>query len=223
MTLIHRCKKSFTLAEVLITLGIIGIVAEVTIPTLYNSIQDQQFKTMWKKEFSVLSQISLSIVNENSTLSICPYDGTDSARLCMRNAFLGYLKAVKTCDATNGALCFHINNDGTKFLNNTLVTDYWGATTSAILADGALLRFAVGSSDCSNISTECGEIWVDVNGFNKPNIVGKDIFGVKIVNNTLKPFGTQGDTYSVAGRTCIQGSTATSNRGEPCSLLFLYQ
>ena len=42
-------RLAFTLAEVLITLGIIGIVAEMTIPTLMNNVQDQAFKAAWKK------------------------------------------------------------------------------------------------------------------------------------------------------------------------------
>ena len=46
----------FTLAEVLITLGIIGVVAAMTMPTLINSTQGAQYKTAFKKALSVLSQ-----------------------------------------------------------------------------------------------------------------------------------------------------------------------
>ncbi len=46
----------FTLAEVLITLGIIGVVAAMTMPTLINSTQGAQYKTAFKKSLSVLSQ-----------------------------------------------------------------------------------------------------------------------------------------------------------------------
>ena len=46
----------FTLAEVLITLGIIGVVAAMTMPTLINSTQGAQYKTAYKKALSVLSQ-----------------------------------------------------------------------------------------------------------------------------------------------------------------------
>jgi type II secretory pathway pseudopilin PulG len=218
-----RSYTAFTLAEVLITLGIIGVVAALTIPTLMNNTNEQELITAWKKNFSMLSQAVTQIVYENTTLSICPYDGTDSARTCMRDEFLKHLTAIKVCDATNGAECFHVNNDGTKFLNNTLNTNYWGPTTSAILKDGTLLRFSVGNSNCSDLTTDCGEIWVDVNGFKKPNVVGKDIFGVGLIKNTVKPFGTAGDGYIVAGRTCIPGDTSDDNRGEPCSALYLYQ
>ena len=46
----------FTLAEVLITLGIIGVVAAMTMPTLINSTQGAQYRTAFKKSLTVLSQ-----------------------------------------------------------------------------------------------------------------------------------------------------------------------
>ena len=48
--------SGFTLAEVLITLGIIGVVAAMTMPTLINSTQGAQYKTGFKKALTVLSQ-----------------------------------------------------------------------------------------------------------------------------------------------------------------------
>ena len=49
-------KKGFTLAEVLITLAIIGVVAALTIPSVIVKTQQQEFKTGAKKAISVLSQ-----------------------------------------------------------------------------------------------------------------------------------------------------------------------
>src|SRR5690349_15587424 len=48
--------NGFTLAEVLITLTIIGIIASLTIPALMNNIQDQQFKLAFKKAYVDASQ-----------------------------------------------------------------------------------------------------------------------------------------------------------------------
>ena len=60
-----KTTKAFTLAEVLITLGIIGIVAAITIPTLMNNTQNYQFKQAWKKEYSVVSQAVQMLKNDN--------------------------------------------------------------------------------------------------------------------------------------------------------------
>ena len=63
-------KSAFTLAEVLITLGIIGVVAAMTMPTLINSTQGAQYKTAYKKALSVMSQaVVMNIALEDYDLS----------------------------------------------------------------------------------------------------------------------------------------------------------
>ncbi|MBQ8460625.1 type II secretion system protein [bacterium] len=49
-------RKAFTLAEVLITIGVIGVVAAITIPTLMTKIQGAKFRNQFKKSFSTLKQ-----------------------------------------------------------------------------------------------------------------------------------------------------------------------
>ena len=59
-------KNAFTLAEVLITLGIIGVVAAMTMPTLMNSTQGAQYKAAYKKALSSLSQaVTLNMALED--------------------------------------------------------------------------------------------------------------------------------------------------------------
>src|SRR5574344_2128782 len=48
-------KAAFTLAEVLIVLGIIGVVAAFTIPTLMNKVQNQEYVVGVKKEYSMIN------------------------------------------------------------------------------------------------------------------------------------------------------------------------
>ena len=61
-------KKGFTLAEVLITLAIIGVVAALTIPSVIVKTQQQEFKTAAKKAHSVLSQaVQLTEVKDGYT------------------------------------------------------------------------------------------------------------------------------------------------------------
>ena len=47
----------FTLAEVLITLGIIGVVAAMTIPTLISNTNGAKFRSQFKKTLSTLNQV----------------------------------------------------------------------------------------------------------------------------------------------------------------------
>ena len=63
-------KKGFTLAEVLITLAIIGVVAALTIPSVIVRTQQQEFKTAAKKAHSVLSQaVQLTEVKDGYTFT----------------------------------------------------------------------------------------------------------------------------------------------------------
>ena len=63
-------KKGFTLAEVLITLAIIGVVAALTIPSVIVRTQQQEFKTAAKKAYSVLSQaVQLTEVKDGYTFA----------------------------------------------------------------------------------------------------------------------------------------------------------
>ena len=60
--------KAFTLAEVLITLGIIGVVAAMTMPVLIQKHREQVAVTKVKKFYSTFSQAYLMAVQENGTL-----------------------------------------------------------------------------------------------------------------------------------------------------------
>src|SRR5574344_1306929 len=90
-------KSAFTLAEVLITLGIIGVVAALTLPSVINNIQDKQMKVAWKKVFSELSQANEQLNNE--------YGGTyttecsDFNDKCLRALYATKLNVLKMCDA----------------------------------------------------------------------------------------------------------------------------
>lgn len=63
------CKKeykhgAFTLAEVLVTLGIIGVVAAMTMPTLIGNTKPKELEAQFKKAHSMLSQATVSVVEE---------------------------------------------------------------------------------------------------------------------------------------------------------------
>ena len=54
-------KKAFTLAEVLITLGIIGIVAAMTMPVLIAKYRSKVLETQFKKRYSEVSQVFIQL------------------------------------------------------------------------------------------------------------------------------------------------------------------
>ncbi len=61
-------QKGFTLAEVLITLGIIGVVAAMTLPTLISNYQKVVLKTQYKKGVSILANAIQMEMAKNETI-----------------------------------------------------------------------------------------------------------------------------------------------------------
>lgn len=205
----------FTLAEVLITLLIIGVLAALVIPSLIQNTQDAELKIAWKKAFSNMSLAGRLILIDNgeSFKGLCTtWDST-----CLKDLFVKKFVAIKQYNESSGAgNCWH-QPGKFKYMDNSPVND-WGDSACVALNDGGLLFFIYSSSTCTFNTWGtpiCGWIYSDVNGFKGPNIVGKDIFGAYLTDNNLKPFGSFGDNL---GNSC--NSTDT---GMGCSAKSLYQ
>lgn len=219
-------KKGFTLAEVLIVIGIIGMIANMTIPTLVQNVQEKTTVALLKKAYSTLSQAYTMTASENGTPDTWNLTLNDAGAATMMNMFKPYLRTNKDC-GPNGD-CFpnvsynHFNNWG-----------YWGNfnTTTAVykvqLADGILLGSIITDPSCvsdygssQSLHNVCGGFYVDVNGFKNPNVVGKDMFFIYLTKSGMVPVGTQSETmWPFSGRGCEDVSAAT---GWGCTAWIIY-
>src|SRR5574344_1540654 len=97
-------KSGFTLAEVLIVLGIIGVVAAMTIPTLMNQTGQAEFRTGFKKIISTLNQaINMNVALDNSDFSVL--NETTTTGNSIYNMFNTRMNVIKTAtDATAGGI-----------------------------------------------------------------------------------------------------------------------
>src|SRR5574344_1983983 len=110
--------KGFTLAEVLIVLSIIGIVAAMTIPTLINKIQKHSDFVAFKKEFSVISDAAARIRADNggSMADVVGYNN-------YAELFKPYLKVLKYCkDSSDSENCYIKNTDKVYSLDGSIST-----------------------------------------------------------------------------------------------------
>ena len=106
----------FTLAEVLITLGIIGVVAAMTMPTLMNSTQGAQYKAAYKKALSALSQA----VTLNVALDEYNFADLDNSTYNLEEMLNNRMNVVRTEKATfNAANNKPYSVQGNNFANNT--------------------------------------------------------------------------------------------------------
>jgi len=95
MTNIRKVKiKGFTLAEVLITLGIIGVVAALTIPILINNANKAEYVTALKRSYAILSQINEMVGKDDGSLEDAVSNVTTSEGLA--NIFAQKMKFIKT-------------------------------------------------------------------------------------------------------------------------------
>lgn len=188
--------KGFTLAEVLITLGIIGVVAAMTLPSLLQNNRNKELQTGLKKAYSVLGQ-ALDMYQAENGVRITP---STNPGWSLKTTLMKYLKTIKDCGygATDDSSC--IPNYGTdNEKSSTNYTTYTGKTLSLqlfddgqfILADGSLVLLESVSADRLYIS-------IDVNGYKKkPNRLGQDLFMFQIdTKGALRPMGVDGTAYS---------------------------
>lgn len=158
-----KIAQGFTLAEVLITLGIIGVVAAITIPTLMNSIQDAQFKTAYKKAYSVASQAwqhavaDYQIVNRPDWLDL-------NSKITNFDAFKSYFKLSKDCSTIVNSNCWAAGET------------FYGTPDGSSVVDSFIDSSGMSWSIVGTAASQGAEIIVDTNGFKGPNKYGYDRF-----------------------------------------------
>jgi prepilin-type N-terminal cleavage/methylation domain-containing protein len=205
--------NGFTLAEVLITLLIIGVISSIVIPGIIQDTQQAELKTTWKKTFSDLDQATKKIKLDNGGSLEGIFKSDDN----IKSIYKAYLNNVKDCNyGTAGGNCWPATP--LNYLDGTSAGVM--VQSSLTLNNGVLLRFIFSDTNCnvpigSSGINSCAGIAVDVNGFKGPNTAGKDNFGVWIMQNKIVPFGTVGDAGSYVG--------CTGTIGWGCSALYLYQ
>ncbi len=163
-------KAAFTMAEVLITLGIIGIVAAMTMPMLLAKYQKQVTIERLKKFYSVMVNVINLSESENGEMVYWdfPKDSYDkSMDKFFQRYYLPYMKDARECYSAN---CFSkeeyiINSLSGQEANGIYLANYIVKTN-----DGMYIYFLP--------NTLNGYIWmfVDINAHQKPNQIGRDIF-----------------------------------------------
>lgn len=205
-------KRAFTLAEVLITLAIIGVVAAMTIPSLLRGQEEKATVTAVKKAYSTLSNAYKLAEQENGTPDNWGLSADSAGATKMVQMLAPYLNISKNCGATAGCLPSKYKTlDNNDYSSNIDSNSTWA---KAQLADGVFL-IAASYPTCTTynwgstpaLSNPCGDFYVDINGFKAPNQFGKDLFIFYLTKYGIVPAGTASDNngYSFGG--CNVSST----------------
>ncbi len=206
-------KVAFTLAEVLITLGIIGVVAAMTLPTLIQNQQEKEKVVRLKKAYSVINSAIQRAITEDGPISSWSgisksYSTSDDmsdeekeeitqGRYSSTNAFMShikpYLNFIKYCAAGDDSCKVEYDRyslDGSQFAT---------MSEKSILADGTgIIDVWFYDPSCKSIygtakalQNVCGEMFVDIKANNKGRkITGDTVFIFYITEFGLYPIGS---------------------------------
>lgn len=214
----------FTLAEVLITLGIIGVVAALTLPTLINRIQNHVLENQTKHFYAMITQAIKRYMADQGvdSLSNTPfyyaYDEENSehdaqnyenSRKEVDRFVKSYLKVAKICDVNENPYdCFSekiSKISGVTSENYVYLSDY-----IYVLIDGYTL--AISAPD----SFYPGTIKFDVNGKKGPNVSGRDIWYVSIFHDGSIDEGGLTPECRNGKTRCVPLSEITEDRFQSC-------
>ena len=194
---------AFTLAETLIVIGIIGVVAALTIPTLNSETNSKDKVTKVKKAYSVLEDAVGRMVSDLGPIN--EWASIDSAKLTGKVA--SYMKTTKKCiDSTSiSDKCFSASAMPIQTSGGVGKTAINGTYPSFLLADGISVSLISDSGSCEDVTgfdvaKVCGMAIIDVDGPSKgKDQYGLDLFAFYITPDGLTPVGLSNDTnYSFA-------------------------
>ncbi len=197
-------RAAFTLAEVLITLAVIGIVAAMTLPGLIQNHNEKAWSTakdLWEKK------LTETVRRMNIDGVMTGHDTTED----FMNTFKNYMKVIKTCDNNDINKCYapkvvrtgsesepeEIQTSDLKTAEN-LGNDWGTNTMSFVVADGTTAIFAYNPNcayadpiEDTGSQVSCLAYMVDVNGKKGPNKVTQDIalVGQIALSNCDNPIG----------------------------------
>lgn len=222
-------KKGFTLAEVLIALVIIGVIAAITIPITIANYQEKERIARVKKVYSTLSNTMTMVRAQGGSPDLV--EVRDDNMNDLRNWFDTYIKpnliTTKVCYNTQG--CWYKN--GVKLLNgNSGYVDNntgrgWGWTIiTVVLNDGTFVSIDplangnIRNRYKVNVNNDSGAglvVVFDINGDRGPNVMGKDIFMSVFTENGFIP------AYTNATKTQIDQDCTSSGQGFSCLIKYL--
>ncbi len=213
-------KIAFTLAEVLITLGIIGVVASLTLPSVVANYKKQVTVNQLKKAYSTLGQVAQKAVADNGPvgLGVGSTVTVDEVKEFFNTYWLPYFKGVSVFPEDKKVILnddlWHYKTYAGNIYNVAIATIYSSGRIFFSTADG--MTYFIDIMDWKNvIYDDNGNIssadkvfsskqiaFVDVNGIKPPNTFGKDVFYfvIDFDKGVVRPYDYSGLENTVNSR-----------------------
>lgn len=193
MKWVQQCRIGFTLAEVLITLGIIGLVAAMTMPALINQTNKKELQVAFQKTYSELNQVAkLYYSNEGTSFSEDYTNAwTEGSASPILTTLMKYFHGGTKYSSSNWQNQTDIPSYDIYSLNNKEKGDGHICNNSGYYTNnsGKIYTF---NDAANNTFTNGPIICVDTNGLKRPNRYGYDVFLFMFtIDNTVIPMGME--------------------------------
>lgn len=194
-------KKGFTLAEVLITLGIIGVVAALTTPALIQNTGTAKVGPTLAKAVTTLELANQNMLAATDSPSIKASQAGSKTGKEYIETISDYMQITPYTDSGtkyiellkdyNGNAVETGAPDDVMYLYVALGNDYYAITKTGVLyAIGYDSIILPGNSNDPTHKQVAGAVLIDTNGKKEPNRIGKDAFVFMMMQDgTLRPIG----------------------------------
>jgi len=177
-------KKGFTLSEILITLGIVGIVAVLTVPSVMRNYRNRLYVAQLQKTYSQITNAIEAIMHEENVDNF--YETTAGTAnswaaggVCTKG--IGYFLqnsfklSKKNCASGTNPCTGGSSNTSYKLINGNNIAGGISETATCV-------QTVNGAAICGmyNANLNVASLVVDVNGPGEPNIAGRDVFSFDI-------------------------------------------
>lgn len=194
-------KSAFTLAEVLVTLGIIGVVSAMTVPTLMQNYQRQSYVTQLHKVYNMFEQAGKMYLNEKNALNMTEAGLTTQDE--RKNFMTKNFRIVNNCGSVTDCFASDYKSLGGTAIANPInaknLNCYVIASGSSVcIGENKFPPLDDKDKDAEDLTygNSIASIFVDINGKAGPNLIGRDLFGMAIENdgviNSLQAPGSGG-------------------------------
>ena len=211
---------AFTLAEVLITLGVIGVVAAMTMPVLIKNYKSIVLRSQFTKAYSSFAQATQKIFMEDFG-GVNDFENSSVADLII--LYQKHMKKAVKCNRND--LCPKYifpqssNNSFSTFIQNNYKTYTNNAISPQCISDAAIVLQDKTFAILDNCNDSAKIMTIDINGWQKsPNKLGHDFFMFQIRNGQLEPMGKSGTVSRF--HICSKISTSGDN-GRGCTVYAL--
>ena len=247
---IFKTHFGFTLAEVLITLGIIGVVAAMTMPVLIANIQEKTLLSQLSVAYKLIDEATVKMINENGdTFKDLGQTPEERFREYMR-LLPQYIRVIKKCEngkaagkcnaptfynysASTGKIEPNnyntTNNKETFVLKNGMSIIFTNIPTNETYAHCELNKnftyndnFSGYRSGSGTYGWACGSFYIDINGKKGPNTIAKDVFLFYVAANGIIPAGSSGEGVGVQKFESACGKNGVNTDTKMCTAWALY-